>query len=109
MRKRSKPETVLQARIISAIEIAFPRAKVLRMNAGSIQRAGRRIELAPTGFPDIMVFLPGGAVVLIEVKTSAGAQSDAQLGWAAWFNQNGYHCSVIRTQQEALDFIARCT
>lgn len=108
MRKRSKPETVLQARIVKAIEIAFPFARVLRTNSGEVRVKRGYMHLLPKGFPDIVVLLPHMRVVLLEVKTKTGASEPEQVSWGVWLRFAGYNHSVVRSQQEAINFIARC-
>lgn len=47
------------------------------------QMGGMMIKLAPTvkGIPDRLVMLPGGRLYLVELKTSTGRLSPAQVEW----------------------------
>lgn len=109
MRKRSKPETVLQARIVAAISIAFPSYITLRTNSGSIQKGSRRIVLMPKGFFDLFVLRPRRVPAGIEVKRIGEEPKPEQLAWRVVFEALGYPHAVVYSQQQALDFLARCT
>jgi hypothetical protein len=60
----------------SALEAHF--TKAVRAKLG-----GRTSKLAPTekGIPDRMVMLPGGRIILVELKTNIGRLSEAQKLW----------------------------
>lgn len=102
-----KEETVLQAAIVSAIELAFPRAVVLRMNAGTVRVKRGVMHLAPKGFPDLMVLLPRGGVAFFEIKRRDGATSPEQVDWDARLRGMGHKYALVRSPQEALNYLRR--
>lgn len=81
----------------------------LRLNSGmAILGTGARklaIKGCEPGTPDVMVMLPGGSVVWIEVKTPTGRVSKTQKAWHARAGKMGHTVHVVRSVQEAVDAV----
>jgi hypothetical protein len=93
---RSKPETSLQARIVSALEaIGF---LVVRTQAGKAKVRGGWMQLGPKGFPDLWVV----GRTLLEVKTDDGELSPEQLAMHDRIRRAGELVAVVRTPAEAI-------
>jgi hypothetical protein len=99
---RRKGETKLQAAIVDAIELRFPRAKVRRLNSGSARVKRGYLHLCPKGTPDLEVLLPGGRSVHLETKLGDGEASAEQLAWANWANNNGHAHAFVWNVDDAL-------
>lgn len=63
---------------------------------------GRLIKLAPLekGTPDRLVFLPGGIMKLVELKTSRGRLAPAQKLWHSRVNDLGIHVDVLGGREQ---------
>jgi hypothetical protein len=93
---RSKPETSLQARIVSALEaIGF---LVIRVHSGTVKVKRGWMQLGPEGFPDLWVV----GHMLLEVKTGKGKVSPEQLAMHARIRRAGELVAVVRTPAEAI-------
>ena len=59
---------------------------------------GMVIKMAPTtvGVPDRLVLLPGGGLILVELKTEKGKLSDAQREWHLRARRLGTKVVVLR-------------
>ena len=58
------------------------------------------------GFPDRTVIGPGRSIGFAELKTVTGRASRAQLFWIDKLRAFGFVAEVIRTREEADDFLA---
>lgn len=103
--RRTKAETDLQAKIVQELERAFPRAKVLRLNSGSVRVKRGYLHLLPKGTPDILVVLPRDRTCWLEVKTSEGMASDEQMEWAIWAAKSDHPHAYVRDVQSAIDAV----
>lgn len=81
----------------------------MRLNAGTTilgKGASRRaIKGCEPGTPDVMVMLPGGSVVWLEIKTPKGRVSKVQLAWHAMAAKMNHTVHVVRSVQEAVDAV----
>lgn len=70
---------------------------------------GLSFKLAPTvkGIPDRLVILPGGNIHLVELKTSGGRLSPAQLLWHDRAAQRGVTVTVLHSVEEVRAWLAR--
>lgn len=71
----------------------------------------KQITFAPLkpsqkGAPDLIVFLPGGTTVFLEIKSERGKQSDEQLLWEKKAKEAGYAYHVVRSVDEAIEAIS---
>lgn len=96
-------EAPAQAEIIAACRARGWR--VQRVVAGKAR--GGKVRMAEDGHPDVAVFPGSGVVAFLEVKSSSGEPSDAQLGWAARERPRGYVVEFVRTADEALAAVER--
>lgn len=53
---------------------------------------------AQRGVPDRIVFMPGGQITLVELKTAGRKPGDAQLAWQRRFIEMGFNCVVVDSQ-----------
>lgn len=58
-----------------------------------------------SGAPDLIVFLDGGKIVCLEVKSPTGSQSPAQIDFAQKLAERSHAYFIVRTVQEAADAI----
>ena len=93
----ANPETLLQRDIVQAIEAMG--LSVYRMNAGGYRG---RAQLHPAGTPDLLVLLPLGSVVWIEVKNDDGRLSETQREAHEALARQGHSVHVVRSVDEAL-------
>lgn len=96
-------ESVLQSAIIEALQYAG--CFVVRLNAGAMRIGSRLVRLAPAGTPDLLVVVPGGRIVFVEVKTPAGRLSPAQRSAHAELTRLGATVVVVRSVDDALDLL----
>ena len=63
-----------------------------------------------SGFPDLLVFLPNGVNIAIEMKRfdkSAKATPD-QMKWLKFLSTRGFKCAVCHGAFEAISFVQEC-
>ena len=111
-------ETILQREIMLALSEAG--CTVFRNNTGKawhgrvILRDGNQVTLADAymmpyglavGSADIVGIAPGGRFLSIEVKTSGGSLSDAQVTWLDAMRDAGAVAGVVRSPDDALRLI----
>ena len=61
------------------------------------------------GLPDLLIYLPNGKVLNLELKTNKGKQSPDQIEMQANLTQLGHNYYIIRTVYEAFTAIAEHT
>jgi hypothetical protein len=66
--------------------------------------AGRRLrqEGMVAGFPDLIVWVPGGRIGFLEIKAAKGRVSEAQEREIAQLREDGFPAEVVRSVDEAL-------
>jgi hypothetical protein len=105
--KRGNPEREQQRAVKEWLETQFPRCIVAAVenerkgdssNPHSRARfaAARKKSGVVSGFPDLTVWLPGGKVVLIEMKSATGKLSDAQKALHPKLRELGFTVIVAR-------------
>ena len=57
------------------------------------------------GCQDCTIFMPGGRVVCVEVKTKTGKLSEDQRNWAHEMERLGHHVWVVRSMAEFLEAV----
>lgn len=92
-------ETQLQRQIIEALaRIGY---WVMRINAG---RSGG-VQMAPAGFPDLLVLAPKHG--LLEVKLPTGKLTQSQVAFHARCRRRGVRVAVVRSVADALDTVTK--
>lgn len=88
-------------RAVLAVLARIPRIHVLRMNAGRLK--GR--VLGEEGTPDVLVMLPGGKALWIELKTEKGKLRPAQEQWHGMARGLEHPVHVVREPQDAINIV----
>lgn len=111
-KKRQHPERDLQKQIVGFINrfiqtvvvAAVTNEEQGRGDAEQRARFGamRRASGVLTGHPDLVVYLPGGRVLLWELKAPKGTTSGAQHLVHARLGELGHRVEVIRTFEAAM-------
>src|SRR5689334_18797849 len=74
---------------------------VVRQNAGeAFSREGNRLKLAPKGSADIAVLLPGGELVLLELKYKTNTLLYSQKRMHIWYNWLGHKVVTAYTDEQ---------
>lgn len=62
------------------------------------------------GFPDLLIFLPNGTNVAIEMKRfdEPAKASKEQLEWLKFLTTRGFKCAVCHGAYEAISFVQEC-
>lgn len=63
------------------------------------------------GFPDMLIFLPSGVNIAIEMKRGDGMASKAskeQMEWLKFLSTRGFKCAICHGYYEAVAFIQEC-
>ena len=98
---RSQPESTVQREVIAYAVAALPRALVFAVpNAARRTPSGRAANAVPglmPGAPDLVICLPGGRVLWVEVKASRGRLSDAQFMFCGKLHALGHDYAVVRS------------
>ena len=112
-KKRAHPERDLQRSIVKLARQAFTQVMVAAVpneqggTGDADQRArfgaARKASGVVSGFPDLIVVLPGGRVMFWECKAPRGTTSDAQELVHARLYDMGHSVAVIRTLDAAAD------
>jgi len=107
-RVAAQNEAALKRAVVAALQLELRgRGKVLRLNAGKLvlsdAKYGRRVlSGVEPGTPDLLVLLPGGRCVWIELKAERGRVTELQASWHANARALGHHVAVCRTVQDAI-------
>lgn len=70
-------------------------------------RAPKFVPVGNRGVPDRLVFLPGGRLVLVELKAPGRRPTKLQLKRHREFRQLGFDVEVIDTKEGVVEFLAR--
>jgi hypothetical protein len=105
----SVSESAIQAAIVQALRLQFPRAIVAAVpNGGSrnvIEAARMKATGTLAGMPDLVVALPNGVTAWLEVKAKKGRISDKQEQLLESLHQLGHHVEIVRDVDDALTFV----
>jgi hypothetical protein len=93
MLDKIEKEIGLHEKIMRHCETEFPRWKYIHA------RTDQRSTIA-VGVADFTIFLPGGKVVCLEVKSATGKLSEAQLAWSKEMEMLGHTVHVVRTMED---------
>ena len=100
-RKPVDLESSLQSRVANALRWSGCIVEVLS--------AGRRggVRLCSAGTPDLLVLVPGGATVLMELKREdgSGRLEEDQIDWHRRAARIGHHVHVVDSQDRALAIV----
>lgn len=99
-KKRTNPETKLQAKIIKSLR-ALPGSWWIRVNSGLLRIANRFIHLAPAGTPDIIGIMYG-KMCAFEVKTEDGEATADQERTIDLLLHLGAVAGVVRSFDDCL-------
>lgn len=86
-------ESKLRESILGYCESQWPRWKCVWA------RSDKKSTL-PLGCQDLTIFADGGRVILVELKTKTGKQSEDQRNWAHEMSKLGFEVFIIRSFEE---------
>ena len=112
-------EAILQQTLVSMLKQLYP-DYVINLSLSGISLNGSAKENAQTmysmiqqgfsrGMPDLLLYLPNGKVLNMELKTDKGKQSPDQVDVQHRLTKLGHNYYVIRTVYEAFNAIAQHT
>ena len=112
-------EAILQQTLVSMLKQLYP-DYVLNLSLSGISLNGSAKENAQTmysmtqqgferGMPDLLLYLPNGKVLNMELKTDKGKQSADQVDVQNRLTKLGHNYHIIRTVYEAFNAIAEHT
>lgn len=112
-------ETILQQTLVSMLKQIYP-DYVINLSLSGISLNGSAKENAQTmysmiqqgfsrGMPDLLLYLPNGKVLNMELKTDKGKQSADQVDVQNRLTKLGHNYYIIRTVYEAFNAIAEHT
>lgn len=58
-----------------------------------------------SGAPDLLVFLPAGKLICLEVKTETGKQSDSQIAFEQKLSDLGFDYFVVRSVEDVKNIL----
>jgi hypothetical protein len=103
-------EAALKRAVVAALKLELRgRGKVLRLNAGKIVLGTgndrRMLAGVEPGTPDLLVMLPGGRTLWLELKTETGRVTDTQRAWHEAAHALGHDVIVCRSVHYALQVL----
>ena len=112
-------EAILQQTLVSILKTLYP-DYVINLSLSGISLNGSAKENAQTmysmtqqgferGMPDLLLYLPNGKVLNMELKTDKGKQSPDQVDVQHRLAKLGHNYYIIRTVYEAFNAIAQHT
>ena len=112
-------EAILQQTLVSMLKQMYP-DYVINLSLSGISLNGSAKENAQTmysmiqqgfsrGMPDLLLYLPNGKVLNMELKTDKGKQSPDQVDVQNRLTKLGHNYYIIRTVYEAFNAIAKHT
>ena len=112
-------EAILQQTLVSILKTLYP-DYVINLSLSGISLNGSAKDNAQTmysmvqqgfsrGMPDLLLYLPNGKVLNMELKTDKGKQSPDQVDVQNRLTKLGHNYYIIRTVYEAFNAIAEHT
>lgn len=105
-------EDELQAAVVEALRLQFPRAVVAAIPNGGSRHIAEAVKMKKTGtlagIPDIVVALPTGRVCWLELKVGRNTTSAAQDTILARLEALGHAVAICRDVSDALAFVKEC-
>jgi hypothetical protein len=105
-----REEDAIQRAVVTYLRTVLVNCQVFAVPNGG---ARRRIEAAilkstgtMAGVPDLIISRPLGHVAYLEIKAGKGKLSEAQAGFRDWCHANGTPWGLIRSIDDARDFLA---
>jgi hypothetical protein len=114
-RKRRVLEAPIHRSILNWLQLVLPGALVAHV-PNEVDASGTSVARAVAkskslgmvrGFPDLVVFLPDGEVVMFEVKSATGRVSTAQAAVHDRLAGLGHRTGVVRSIDDAKSALAR--
>lgn len=116
--KRKHPERDIQRGIVALVRRCYPSvliAAIPNEQAGASGDAEARARFGAarkasgvlSGHPDLILYLPGGRTLLLEVKAAAGRVSEAQASLHARLWDMGHPVHVVRSIEDAQAALTR--
>jgi len=109
---RQQIESGIQRSIVQYLRTVIPHSVVMAIPNGSQRtKTGRPANAVPgflPGAPDLVVALPRGGVLWVEVKSPVGRVSENQLLVHGLLTAAGHNCVVVRSvddMRQALAFL----
>ena len=94
-------EARIQREIIQFVRAVAPHCLIVAVPNGSQRTASGRPANAVAGLtagvPDLVVVIPGGRVLWVEVKSEKGRVSDAQLAFHLELQARGHDIAIVRS------------
>ena len=116
-KKHATPERDLQRLIVSYVRRCCPHVILAatvneQAGTGTVQqrmRFGqmRKLSGVLSGAPDLTLFLPGGRVLLVELKAPKGVMSDAQKDLHPRLAALGHVVCIVRSLEEMKEALVR--
>lgn len=99
------PEAKIQAEIVKHLQTEKYLFCSIPNEAAGKDAAIRMAQLKTLGLksgaPDLLIFLDGGVLLCLEVKSLTGRQSPAQIDFEAELKTRGFQYFVVRSLEEA--------
>ncbi len=116
MGKRQQPEYELQCRVVDLLDkllgVSFyhhsPNGSKLHGSPTQRKITGARLKRAGTqaGYPDLILYAPGGRVGHLELKSAKGRLSDAQKAVRDTLDALGQHYAVVTHTDDVMQALS---
>lgn len=103
MADKNHEETKIQKEIM--IELSKYGIPIRQQCGNFLTDYGGRVQVGITGISDILFCKKGGEIYWIEVKTSKGKPSKAQINFLEVMKKNGFKGGIVRSVEEAIKLI----
>lgn len=116
-KKRGSPERDAQVAVVKCLKTILPPGTVIAAVKNEHAASGktvqqrmrfgqkRKAEGVCPGFPDLICLIPGGLVLLVEMKSAVGDLSPAQTDLHAHLLSIGFRVFVVRDVLEAAEAV----